>query len=76
MGSSYDFLPNAVVGTSLGLASPCMGSTIALRRETLDEVGGFAAFVDRLADDYDVVCSAMFHEGDFIVSRERAASVS
>ena len=30
----------------------------------------------RLADDYDVVCSAMFHEGEFIVSRERAASVS
>jgi ceramide glucosyltransferase len=54
MGSSYDFLPNAVVGTSLGLASPCMGSTIALRRETLNEVGGFAAFVDRLADDYEM----------------------
>ena len=30
----------------------------------------------RLADDYDVVCSAMFHEGGYIVSRERAASVS
>jgi DNA-binding IclR family transcriptional regulator len=30
----------------------------------------------RLADDFDVVCSAMFQEGDFIVSRERAASVS
>jgi DNA-binding IclR family transcriptional regulator len=30
----------------------------------------------RLADDFDVVCSAMFREGDFIVSRERAASVS
>jgi ceramide glucosyltransferase len=54
MGSSYDFLPNAVVGTSLGLASPCMGSTIALRRETLDEVGGFQAFANRLADDYEM----------------------
>lgn len=54
MGTSYDFLPNAVVGTSLGLASPCMGSTIAMRRETLDEVGGFPAFVNRLADDYEM----------------------
>ena len=54
MGTSYDFLPNAVVGTSLGLASPCMGSTIALKRETLDEVGGFAAFADQLADDYEM----------------------
>lgn len=54
MGSSYDFLPNAVTGTSLGLASPCMGSTIALKRQTLDEVGGFAAFADHLADDYEM----------------------
>ena len=54
MGTTYDFLPNAVVGTSLGLASPCMGSTIALKRKTLDEVGGFAAFADQLADDYEM----------------------
>jgi ceramide glucosyltransferase len=54
MGTSYTFLPNAVLGTSLGLAAPCFGSTIALRRETLDEVGGFAAFADQLADDYEM----------------------
>jgi len=52
MGTSYDFLPNVVVGTSLGLAAPCFGSTIALRRETLEEIGGFVAFADTLADDY------------------------
>ena len=54
MSTSYTFLPNAVLGTSLGLAAPCFGSTIALRRETLDEVGGFAAFADQLADDYEM----------------------
>ena len=54
MGSSYDFLPNVVVGTSLGLAAPCFGSTNALRRETLEEIGGFAAFADCLADDYHI----------------------
>jgi ceramide glucosyltransferase len=54
MGTSYDFLPNVVVGTSLGLASPCFGSTIALTRETLEDVGGFAAFADCLADDYEI----------------------
>ncbi len=54
MGTSYDFLPNVVVGTALGLASPCFGSTIALRRKTLDDVGGFAAFADCLADDYEI----------------------
>jgi len=54
MGTSYEFLPNVVLATSLGLAAPCFGSTIALKRETLDEVGGFAAFADYLADDYEM----------------------
>src|SRR5665213_2303168 len=54
MSTSYTFLPNAVLGTSLGLASPCFGSTSALSREMLDEVGGFAAFADHLADDYEM----------------------
>ncbi len=54
MGMSYTFLPNAVLGTSLGLATPCFGSTIALKRQTLEEVGGFAAFADQLADDYEM----------------------
>jgi ceramide glucosyltransferase len=48
------FLPNVVVGVSLGLARPCFGSTIALRTATLDEIGGFKAFADVLADDYAI----------------------
>jgi len=43
-----------MLGTALGLASPCFGSTIALRRQTLEEVGGFTAFADQLADDYEI----------------------
>ena len=54
MGTSYTFLPNALLGTSLGLAAPCFGSTIALKRQTLEEVGGFQAFADQLADDYEI----------------------
>jgi ceramide glucosyltransferase len=54
MGTSYDFLPNVVLSTSLGLAEPCMGSTIALTRATLNEIGGFMAFADYLADDYEM----------------------
>ena len=46
------FLPGVVFGSALGLARPCFGSTLALRRETLGEIGGFIAFVDCLADDY------------------------
>ncbi|MEO9131434.1 MAG: bacteriohopanetetrol glucosamine biosynthesis glycosyltransferase HpnI [Sphingomonas sp.] len=53
-GLSYQFLPGAVFGVALGLARPCMGSTIAMRRETLDRIGGFARFADVLADDYAI----------------------
>jgi ceramide glucosyltransferase len=48
------FLPGVVLGLALGRARPCFGSTIALRRRTLEEIGGFMAFVDCLADDYAV----------------------
>ncbi len=54
MGLSYHFLPNVIAGVSLKLAAPCMGSTIALRRETLARIGGFEAFADVLADDYAI----------------------
>jgi ceramide glucosyltransferase len=54
MGIGYQFLPNAAFGTATGLAHPCFGSTIALRRQTLDEIGGFATFRDCLADDYEI----------------------
>ena len=46
----HHFLPNVLVGLALGLAKPCFGSTIALRRDTLDSIGGFPALKDRLAD--------------------------
>lgn len=48
------FTPGVIMGLALGLAKPCFGSTIALRRETLAQIGGFAAFADDLADDYEI----------------------
>jgi ceramide glucosyltransferase len=51
-GLSWQFLPGVAFGAVHHLARPCMGSTIALRRETLREIGGFAVFADTLADDY------------------------
>jgi ceramide glucosyltransferase len=53
-GLSWQFLPGVVFGSARGLARPCMGSTIAMRRETLAVIGGFAAFADVLADDYAI----------------------
>ena len=53
-GVSYHFLPGAVFAVASGLAQPCMGSTIALTRPTLERIGGFARFADVLADDYAI----------------------
>jgi len=54
MAIDYQFLPSAVVGKALGLAQPCFGSTIAIRAGVLAKIGGFAAFADHLADDYEI----------------------
>jgi len=48
------FLPSVLVGLKFGLARPCFGSTIALRRLTLNRIGGFEAVADRLADDHAI----------------------
>jgi ceramide glucosyltransferase len=54
MAINHHFLPSVLVGLRLGLARPCFGSTIAIRRETLDRIGGFGSFANRLADDYAI----------------------
>jgi ceramide glucosyltransferase len=42
------------VALGLGAARPCFGATIALRRTTLDAIGGLRAFSDCLHDDYAI----------------------
>jgi ceramide glucosyltransferase len=54
-GLSYQFLPNATFATAIGqIGDACMGSTIALRRTTLDAIGGFERFANVLADDHAI----------------------
>ena len=50
---SYSGFPLFAVGVALG-ATPAMGSTLAMRTETLEAIGGFAAVKDVLADDYAI----------------------
>ena len=47
-------LPNMVMALATSIAQPCLGSTIAIRRETLAAIGGFECFADVLADDYAI----------------------
>lgn len=46
------FLPSVLVARALGSQSFGFGSTLALRREVLEAIGGFAALGSQLADDY------------------------
>ena len=61
MGINYQFIPNVLVGTSLGLATPCFGSTIALRKDLLRRIGGMEAFSNLLADDYEIGRAVRLH---------------
>jgi ceramide glucosyltransferase len=54
LGINAHFLPSVVVGLALGLAQPCFGSTIAIKRRALAEIGGFNGVADCLADDYAI----------------------
>ena len=47
---NHSFLPGALMARQLG-REDCLGATMALKRETLDRVGGMHALVNHLADD-------------------------
>ncbi|MFZ1921844.1 MAG: bacteriohopanetetrol glucosamine biosynthesis glycosyltransferase HpnI [Xanthobacteraceae bacterium] len=69
MAIDYHFLPNVLVGLRLGMATPCFGSTIALRQTTLQAIGGFEAVADQLADDYAL--GALVRHAGFAVAIPR-----
>jgi ceramide glucosyltransferase len=47
---SHSFLPGALLSRALG-RQDCLGATMALRRETLEAIGGLGTLVHHLADD-------------------------
>jgi ceramide glucosyltransferase len=49
---NFGFLPGALAGQALDIGGGCFGATIALRREVLERVGGFARVRNELADDH------------------------
>ncbi len=49
---STEFLPRALVARKLEGESLATGAGILIRRKALDDIGGFAAIEDRLADDH------------------------
>jgi ceramide glucosyltransferase len=55
LGISTDFCPGVLAARQLerGIRFG-LGSTLAFRRTELEKIGGFASFVDYLADDYEL----------------------
>ena len=49
---NYGLLPSVLVARLFGPDPGCYGATMALRRSTLTEIGGFGALINHLADDY------------------------
>lgn len=54
LGVSTEFAPSVLVARLLGMQGFALGSTMAFRAEQLEQIGGFAAFQDYLADDYQL----------------------
>ena len=54
LGIATEFAPSVLVARLLGVAEFALGSTMALRAETLREIGGFEAIAGYLADDYQL----------------------
>jgi len=46
------YVPTVLLAAMFGHRSYASGQTLALRRQTLDAIGGFGALTDHLADDY------------------------
>lgn len=51
---NYGFLPSVLAGERLQPGEACFGATMAMRRDTLERIGGLASLRDQLADDYQL----------------------
>ena len=54
MGFTSEMVPNVMVALKLEGLSFALGASMAVRREALEKIGGFAVLADYLADDYQL----------------------
>jgi ceramide glucosyltransferase len=54
LGIVTEFVPSVLVARLLSSSGFALGATMAFRKSTLAEIGGFAAIRDYLADDYQL----------------------
>ncbi|MEB3161497.1 MAG: bacteriohopanetetrol glucosamine biosynthesis glycosyltransferase HpnI [Synechocystis sp.] len=49
-----DFMPSVIFAEVTGASKACLGPSLAIRRSTLDKVGGLASLADYLVEDYEL----------------------
>ncbi len=49
-----DFMPSVIFANETGASLFCLGASIALRRKTLEEIGGLDSLADYLVEDYEM----------------------
>ncbi len=54
LGIATEFAPSVMVARLLGVAEFALGSTMVFRASGLEQIGGFAAIANYLADDYQL----------------------
>ena len=59
------FMPSVLVAQALHPLNFCLGASVAIRRDVLDRIGGFAALAPYLADDY--MLGRLVHEAGYTV---------
>jgi ceramide glucosyltransferase len=55
---NHSFLPQALTAEALRIGGGCFGPTMALRRQTLNAIGGFNRIAGHLADDHELGAAA------------------
>jgi ceramide glucosyltransferase len=63
LGFSCEMVPNVMAALKLEGLSFALGASMAVRQSALERIGGFAALVDYLADDYQL--GNMIHRAGF-----------
>jgi ceramide glucosyltransferase len=49
-----DFMPSVIFANETGASLFCLGASIAVRRQTISEIGGIDALADYLVEDYEM----------------------
>jgi ceramide glucosyltransferase len=54
LSMNADFMPSVVFAHVTGASNFCMGQSIAMRRATLEAIGGLESLADYLVEDYEI----------------------